>query len=181
MAGPGPVSDRLPLFPEVFAPLTRSVEKQLPLLFDDGEGVALAVGRGWIIAGPRRGVPRVNEAWQHLGWTLPPLLTQVARAADGLGPLQGVPGWFEDGILPVEAMEPLIARVRFGEENILYEPQDWLRFHSDGLGGGWCAHRDGERAARWDAGSHALGPPILLQGALSALVARWVALLGQSR
>jgi len=106
---------------------------------------------------------------------VPELLLRVAAVHDGLAPLWGSPGWFADALLPLGCMEPITARVRFGEENILYRPEDLLRFHADGQGGGWCVLRPEGCATVWDAGSHGLGPTIPLEAALSRVVSTWVA------
>ena len=47
--------------------------------------------------------------------------------------------------------------MRFGEENILYAPSQWLRFTAD-ASGGWCLSTSGE-VRRWDAAGHGLGEP----------------------
>jgi hypothetical protein len=137
-------------------------------------------GGTWLIGGPSNPQPRLSEAWSHLQWTLPPSMVALASRHDGLGPWRaGDEGWWQDAILPIEDWESLVGRVRFGEDNILYRPEDLLRWHGDGRRGGWCLTREHGRAAgaaKWDSDTHDLSATVFLDDALNAVIAEWVAL-----
>ena len=141
-------------------------------------------GGFWLIGGPPNPEPQLSEAWSHLEWALPEPLLALIRLHDGLGPLTGAEGgWWRDAVLPIADWESLIARVRFGEDNILYRPEDLLRWHADGERGGWCALREGGAetlAAKWDAHTHGLGEAASVDDAIRALVADWIEVGGWS-
>lgn len=119
-------------------------------------------GLGWTsgaarleAAPPGTGAP--DEAWQGVGPPLPPAMVAVWRAHDGFG----VPGdrrtpFLAPCLWPAARARPLTASVRFGENDILFEPSAWwwVVALDDG---GWCVDGEG-LAARWHASRHVLDP-----------------------
>ncbi len=56
---------------------------------------------------------------------------------------------------------PLTARVRFGEENVLFDPADCVLVRHDGHGGGWVLQgRENPVVRRFCGRTHTLGPPL---------------------
>jgi hypothetical protein len=92
----------------------------------------------------------------------------------GLGPAHPVYGWLPFALLPWADWVPLTARVRFGEENICWDPADTVLFCMDDGGGGWVLRgRDAPRVHRWDGCTHQLSEPLSEVAAIRRIVSHW--------
>jgi hypothetical protein len=147
----------------------------------DGVPVRVATD-GWCVyevcgallcGGPPARGRSLEEAWVG-GDACPPPLGAVLAVHDGMGPL-GVPRapFGTPRLLPLAGLAPLTRWMRFGEENILYRPADWLRFTVD-LEGGWCVSPTGE-VRHWRAGDHGLGPAAAWEEVWDQVAAGWQA------
>lgn len=151
------------------------------LWLDDGWHLAYRAPCGLLIGGPPAPAPVLSEEWDALDWRVPDELAALYAVHDGLGLADGPrASWRREAVVPASRLMPLLHRMRFGEENILYRPADLLLFAPDGRGGGLCFERDDPRdrapAVRaWDAQTRALGPPRPFLAVLRELERRWSA------
>lgn len=128
---------------------------------------------GDIHIGPARKGSFTNEDLDLLGWEIPSFLRALYRQAHGVGPWDG--GWLPYSFLPWEAVEPLTRRIRFGEENVCFDPADGILVVRDGSGGGWVLQgRDHPVWRRFDGTDHTLGPPLSDWAAVADIVRHWV-------
>ena len=137
------------------------------VLFSDGTWFALA---------PPNPRPSLSEEWAALDWCLPEPLQRLYKRCDGAGPLGHVRGWpWRHGLLPVDEVSPLTSRMRFGEENILYQPAAWWAIARELNGNVWCCNTatGGLEMRLWDSGSHRLGPERSWDQMLSELSRHW--------
>jgi hypothetical protein len=155
-----------------------------PALLPAASGVVGATVRGgWLrlvrshdviaVGGPVD-EPTLPEEWAHLELELPTALVALYRRAGGFGP-EGEDGPWRDGLVAPERLAPLLARMRFGEEDILYDPAALLVLSSDGRGGAWCLRCDRTPpvVVHWDHTTHALSQPRSLDAWLRTLAGRW--------
>lgn len=107
-----------------------------------------------------------------LGWEVPGLLEALYRSSNGLGPWDGA--WLPTSFLPWDEVEPLTRRIRFGEENICFDPADCILVARDGSGGGWVLQgRVDPVWRRFDGTDHSLGPPLSAWAAVADIVRHW--------
>ena len=126
-----------------------------------------------ILGGPPASGGQVAPDDPLPAWELPSLLRQIAAVHDGLGPADGPRAvWWRSAFLPMELMRPLSRHVRFGADNILYDPSAHLLVSTDGRGGGWCLGRD-QRARAWSGATHALSSPVMLDSVVASVSAAW--------
>lgn len=113
-----------------------------------------------------------NEELDLLGWEIPSFLVALYRQGAGVGPWDG--GWLPYAFLPWDQIEPLTRRIRFGEENICFDPADCILVVRDGSGGGWVLQgRDHPVWRRFDGTDHSLGPPLSDRAAVADIVRHW--------
>lgn len=145
--------------------------------------IELPEGRGTVWEAPGGevlgGVPGVrdNPDLDVLGWEPPVWLARLYRVHGGLGPCWRDAGvrWTEHAILPWDEVTPLTRHIRFGEENITYDPADIVRFAPDGRGGGLVFEGRERARIRWfDAARHTLSAPWSLDRALAWVVRGWI-------
>lgn len=145
----------------------------------DGADIRWAVllrDGSWLGVGAPVEAPAVSDEWAPLVWEIPAPIAAFYRVNNGFGPLGSRRGWpWRHGVLPVFDIRPLTARMRFGEENILYRPGDWwIVGVIDGgdcwVGGGGA---DALEFRRWSATSHELGPARGWDDVLADLCAHW--------
>ena len=106
-----------------------------------------------------------------LGWSPPTFLRALYAHHHGYGPYDGA--WLPYAFLPWSHVVPLTRRVRFGEENISWDPADCILFCTDETGGGWVFKgRDDPRWRRFDGVTHALDP-VDPWSAVASIVGRW--------
>jgi len=139
-----------------------------------GGGARLRSGPHQLTALPP-GDGQPDAAWRHVGTPFPEVLKAVWRHHDGIGvsgdaraPVVAPALW------PAAAARPLSATVRFGENDILFEPAAWWWVVAL-PDGGWCIDGAG-RVALWHPQSHQLGPPLDIEAMWKGLAAAWAAL-----
>ncbi|MFT4621686.1 MAG: hypothetical protein ACI8PZ_000338 [Myxococcota bacterium] len=141
-----------------------------------GAGLCLAYsieGR-LVLGGPPCGDPRLAPDDVAAAVPVPPELARVYAVHDGLGPADGPRAvWWRASILPTAHTRVLTRHMRFGEDDILYDPAAHVLVTSDGAGGGWCVDREG-RARSWDRQTHALGARTSLADALGQVANAWI-------
>jgi hypothetical protein len=114
----------------------------------------------------------LDEGVSDLAPALPPCLAQVYAIHDGMGPAGTARAPFgSPRLLPLAAVAPLTHWMRFGENDILYAPGDWLRFTVD-VQGGWCISEEGT-VRHWNTHTHELGPVQPPESPWEALAAAW--------
>ena len=112
-----------------------------------------------------------NPDLELLGWTPPTFLRALYGIHHGYGPHAG--RWLPFAFLPWSQVVPLTTRVRFGEENICWDPADCILFCRDETGGGWVFEgRDDPRWCRFDGVTHAL-EPVDPWAAVARIVEHW--------
>jgi hypothetical protein len=134
------------------------------VVFADGsrgiafDGLAVPVAAG--VPGAE-GLPDAPDL-DVLDWSPPPWLARIYDVYAGIGcwwPDEGV-RWASHSLLPWDEVTPLTRHIRFGEENITYDPADVVRIAPDGRGGGWVlVGRDAPRFGRFEAADHSLWVP----------------------
>lgn len=111
-----------------------------------------------------------------LGWKPPAWLEGLYSIHGGLGPWRGTRDrWGPGAILPWEEVVPLTAKVRFGEENVLFDPADCVLLAPDGKGGGLVLTARNKPELRWMNGAlHTLSTAIPREDGLARAVALWI-------
>lgn len=125
---------------------------------------------------PLQIVPHVpdNPDLDVLDWAPPPWLARLHRTIGGVGPWFAGSGWGHPSLLPWSEVRPLTAFIRFGEENITFDPADALLLTPDTSGGGVVlVDRDAPALRRFDGQRHRLGAPLTVAEHLDALVTSW--------
>lgn len=178
---PGPWrTDPREALARVLPELAAAVEPVAVYRHHDRWHVAYRCGETWLGAGPPEDAPSVSEEWEELGWRVPDSLARLYAVHDGIGPIDGPRAhWWRDAVLPAAGLFPLVRKMRFGEEGILYRPGDLLLFAPDGRGGGQCFERSREDepdppTRSWDVASRALGPIRPFGAFVAALANRWI-------
>ncbi|MEZ4317414.1 MAG: hypothetical protein R3F61_07915 [Myxococcota bacterium] len=145
----------------------------------EGPGVEYLCGTTRVLGGAP-GV-RENPDLDVLGWSPPPWLARLYGVHGGLGPWWGPAGrgvpdrWTRHAVLPWDAVTPLTAHIRFGEEGITFDPADCALFAPDGKRGGLVLEgRDAFRIRRFDPERHGLSDPLALETALGWIVSGWI-------
>ena len=139
--------------PEPLAALLRDADCAL----SPTGGACYRLAEGIVAGGPPNARPRLDPLGAALPFPLPDMLRRVYAVHDGLGPAGTSAAPFgSPRLLPSHRAAPLTRWMRFGEENILYAPAEWLRFTADARGG-WCIHSTGE-VRHWNEHTHELGP-----------------------
>lgn len=148
--------------------------------------VPLPEGPGVDYLGPRLrvlgGAPgvRPNPELEVLGWEPPPWLARLYGVHGGLGPWWPRPSgpidrWTHHAVLPWDRVTPLTRHIRFGEEDICFDPADSVRIAADGSGGGLVlVGRDQPQICWFDGQRHTLSQPWSLDAALGWVVSGWI-------
>lgn len=151
--------------PDVFDPAVDSFLDTVQTLVTDGQ---LRSGGSGVIPLPAE--------LDILDWQLPAWLHAITTAHHGLGPWWDGVGWGRPAILPLTDVRPLTANIRFGEENITFDPADALLFTPDARGGGVVlCDRDDPVLRLFDGQRHRLGARLSKDAYLDGLLTSWTA------
>ena len=160
----------------VFAGLSQA--KRRPVELPEGPGVDY-LGAGFRVLGGAPGL-RPNPELEVLGWEPPPWLVRLYRVHGGLGPwwpgdTGPIDRWTRHALLPWEAVTPLTRHIRFGEEDICFDPADCVRIAPDGRGGGLVLVGRADPRVHWfDGQRHHLSEPWSVERGLGWVVSGWI-------
>jgi hypothetical protein len=137
------------------------------------EETSSRIAAGRVAGGPPRVGGGVPAELDILGWTLPPWWARICAHHDGIGP-RWAGGWGRPTLLPLDRVRPLTASIRFGEEDITFDPADALLITPDAsLGGIVLQDRDDPVLRLFDGQRHALGRRISVEAYLTGLLVAW--------
>lgn len=113
-----------------------------------------------------------------LEWAPPSWLALIYEHHAAIGLHSARAGWARPTLLPWSEVRPLTAFIRFGEENITFDPADSvLLTPDDRLGGIVLCDRTQPTLRAFNGLQHGLSPPMSVEAYLQGLITDWTATL----